>query len=257
MSTTIMPLPLIVKLLVVSLVQIGPVRAQSSSSSDLVACNPGWEWTYNSLGQTPCAVEKLMDAACADDCICNPTMYALTSACFACRDMVWGSWDDWFFDHNCVHPQLTLTIPGSTRVPQWAFVPLNLTTFTWNVTVAEAVGEFPESTAEALPSPTITFVSIPSVSSSSAPSDSHGLSRGAKAAIAGGVVGGVFALLGVLLVVNRRRTRAASAGFRERVRARYFDMKVGQQGLESVRMQEGPFNQAVAPPTEKTGPTAV
>ncbi|KAI0041976.1 hypothetical protein FA95DRAFT_1598684 [Auriscalpium vulgare] len=231
-----------------ALSQIDIAGAQTSP----LACNSGWEWTYNSLGQTPCEVYAHVDQACedAESCVCTPPLYALASACDACQDHYWFDWDDWYFDHNCTVIELDVTVPSTTSIPQWAYADINATDPTWNIDVAKAIaGDSSETTATAtLPSPTISFVPNPDIGSH------HGLSRGAKAAIAGGVVGGVFALLAVLLLVNRRRTRAEGAGFRERVRARYFDMKVGARGLENVRMHEGPFNQAVVPPPEK--PTA-
>ncbi|KAI0045398.1 hypothetical protein FA95DRAFT_1561114 [Auriscalpium vulgare] len=209
-------------------------------------CAAGWDWTFNSLGQSPCVIEALLEDNCGNACACNTIVYSLASACSACETLSWEDWNHWFTTNNCTLLQMDLSgfeIPDTTRVPLWAFANLGST---WNSTAAESIGTYPETpyvNSSATPTP---------VSSSPASTGHHGLSRGAKAAIAGGVVGGAAALLVVLfLVLSRRKTRIASRGFGARVRARYFDMKVAPGvGLiterESVRMQEGPFGREVS-----------
>ncbi|KAI0064031.1 hypothetical protein BV25DRAFT_1823532 [Artomyces pyxidatus] len=228
--------------------------SSSASAQVLDDCVGGWEWSYNSLGQTPCLVDAFLNEACdgAAYCPCNTVVYSLASACSACRNLFWFDWDDWYLNNNCTTLLLdlsSLTIPDTTRVPQWAFNPVY---GTWNSTLAENIGDLPENGPAPAPV-TTTSTTAPTTSAVSAASTHHGLSRGAKGAIAGGVVGGVAAILAALLLFNRRRTRTAGAGFRERVRARYFDMKVGPTGVENVRMHEGPFVQgAVSVPPEKS-----
>ncbi|KAI0045403.1 hypothetical protein FA95DRAFT_1561119 [Auriscalpium vulgare] len=226
---------------------------------DDVQCAPGWDWLYNSLGQTPCTVEFLVEEACETDCVCNPIIYSLASACDACETLTWGNWSHWYTANNCTSVQLDMshvTIPDTTVVPHWAYADVLAT---WNSTAAQLIGAKPESSSPAsATSPPFTGIYAPPTSSVSsgtaaASSSSHGLSRGAQAAIAAGVIGGVAAVVLVFLLCSRRRTRETSTRFRERVQSRYFDMKVGPAGLENVRMREGPFGRTVANmPPEKS-----
>ncbi|KAI0045412.1 hypothetical protein FA95DRAFT_1561129 [Auriscalpium vulgare] len=205
---------------------------------------PGYDWTFNSLGQSPCIVENVLMDACDGECVCSPVIYSLASACSATESLPWSTWGRWFVEHNCTSLDVDrgpLAIPLITRVPHWAYAPVGAT---WNSTAAEGYGDTAESTGVPSHSSTTSLPLSTSASSgvTASTSQGHGLSRGAKAAIAAGVVGGVAALVLVLFLLNRRRTRAASARFRERVGSRYFDMKVGPRGLENVQMHKGPFD---------------
>ncbi|KAN0135778.1 hypothetical protein V8E53_006418 [Lactarius tabidus] len=173
------------------LLLIGSVHAQVDAPD---CTNSDFDWTYNSLEQSPCLVAAYLEAACnngsfsisslfpfsdnafygpsgveVDDlCECNTVVYSLVSACVA--------------------PSGTFPkpIPNDTRVPKWAY--LNSFIFQlydkWNATAAEAVGDNP----------------LPSSSN--------------RSEIEGGLIGGI---LGVILisgvvswfVVRRQRTRHA------------------------------------------------
>ncbi|KAI0045418.1 hypothetical protein FA95DRAFT_1561135 [Auriscalpium vulgare] len=193
---------------------------------------------YNSLGQTPCAVEAAILAQCDTGCVCNIPMYSLASACSACEQDAWSSWADWFTTHNCTSQQLDsshIIVPNTTRVPHWAFSDVH---DAWNASEAQSAGGLPESTV------IVSTTVLPSLPSTPAHSDMphpNVSSTGTKAAIAMGTLGVVsaFTLLGFLLV--RAHRRASTKRFGDLVQSRLFEVPGNTVARESVRMGEGPF----------------
>ncbi|KAF8466493.1 hypothetical protein DFH94DRAFT_344985 [Russula ochroleuca] len=104
-----------------------------------------WDWTFNSLGQTPCTVAAYMMATCHGGhyrlpplstggtylgnrsnnlCHCNTVSYSLLSACSACKGEGWLSWFDYVTNCNNTMPPSSFPnpVPLGIRVPQWALL---------------------------------------------------------------------------------------------------------------------------------------
>ncbi|KAH9169208.1 hypothetical protein EDB89DRAFT_2231404 [Lactarius sanguifluus] len=199
-------------------------------------CNVTMDWSFNSLGQSPCIVAAYMLATCNssvfileplqpgnsytvsdsssfNNCLCNSVAYNLLSVCDACQGQNWRAWSN--YSSNCPNGPFPLPFPNSvplgTRVPQWALVDHTLED-NWNATKVGidtpeiAPGSFAVSgSTSPTPSP-------PSRGHFSSPSV-NGPNTGT---IVGGVVGGVAALatIGALLFYflrKRQRSRVLSA----------------------------------------------
>ncbi|TFY68981.1 hypothetical protein EVG20_g3336 [Dentipellis fragilis] len=193
-------------------------------------CQPGFQWSYNSLNQTPCLIAAYVEAACdggqfsipplapnhhytgptagqGNPCLCNTVAYSLISACDACQGNAPLQWSEWAFNCSSTSPDGTLpiSVPSGTRIPQWAYQ--NVTgTDLWNNQTAFNVGDGVESTATTGPtgSSSVSMTSSPGVTGSqtSAPNSGGSSHKSHAGAIAGGVVGGVVgaALLAGLAV---------------------------------------------------------
>ncbi|EPQ58044.1 hypothetical protein GLOTRDRAFT_98772 [Gloeophyllum trabeum ATCC 11539] len=207
-----------------------------------------YNWTENSIGQTPCLVASYLQGACnggeyniaplpedhhyigptqatANDCECNTVVYNLMSACGACQNRTIITWSTWSNNCSTVYNTYPESIPSGTKVPAWAY--LNVSNDLWDYLSAQADLSAPESTATVQKSTGSVAPSTanPSSTSSSVPSggatSSHNSNTGA---IAGGVVGGVvgLAIIGGLIAFfvmrSRRRSqpKAASAMFEQR-----------------------------------------
>ncbi|KAI0064543.1 hypothetical protein BV25DRAFT_249943 [Artomyces pyxidatus] len=189
-------------------------------------CQAAWEWTTNSIGQSPCLVAAYLESVCNDGqfvipqltdgqqyqgptraesnnlCMCNTVVYCLISACTGCQLNEWSSWPEWRGNCSSVASNGTLStgIPPGTLVPHWAFQGITPTGM-WDNVTASGIGGLPESSAG--PGPT-------GHSSTEHPEG---------AVIAGSVVGGVVGLLlfgllcGWLLLRYRRSRIPPSAQF--------------------------------------------
>ncbi|KAI9456412.1 hypothetical protein F5148DRAFT_1224337, partial [Russula earlei] len=80
-------------------------------------CIAGWEWSYNTLGQNPCAIFAYLAAQGGNFTVdsyhtgvvysgpsssngeglyqCNTVAYSLSSACASCQGGSWGNWSTW------------------------------------------------------------------------------------------------------------------------------------------------------------------
>ncbi|KAH9021569.1 hypothetical protein EDB85DRAFT_414907 [Lactarius pseudohatsudake] len=123
-------------------------------------CNVTMDWSFNSLGQSPCIVAAYMLATCNssvfilqplqpgnsytvsdgsifDNCLCTSVAYNLLSVCDACQGQNWRAWSN--YSSNCLDRLTPLpfpyTVPLGTRVPQWASVDHTLEE-NWNATTA-------------------------------------------------------------------------------------------------------------------------
>ncbi|KAF8798152.1 hypothetical protein BYT27DRAFT_7227800 [Phlegmacium glaucopus] len=115
--------------------------AQSNAS-----CLPFYNWTFNSMKQSPCQVASSLLAVCnngpfpvsalpstshyagpslqgANPCQCNTVTYSLMSACGACQGQTYLSWSVW--SANCLTVHLSSfpePIPSGVFVPGWAYL---------------------------------------------------------------------------------------------------------------------------------------
>jgi len=213
-------------------------------------CQSSWSWTYNSLGQNPCAVAARLQGACnngaytvpdlvpgdsylgpvgagdaKDLCKCNTVVYSLMSACDACQGERWFSWATWSKNCSATDPPTTFsnTIPNNTSVQEWAFIDVTKEGI-WDPILSYQVGNQTEAgpdhpgTLAATPTPTTTETSVPGLSASQA----HFLGKKdhSKPKIAG-IVGGIFGGLAIVgaaatlwlwraRVKRRKATRAAA-----------------------------------------------
>ncbi|KAI0263836.1 hypothetical protein BC834DRAFT_296236 [Gloeopeniophorella convolvens] len=118
-------------------------------------CLPGWEWTWNALGQSPCQVASILIGLCigsptvagplavgttylpppyASLCWCNSILYSLLSACSSCQEQGVVSWNTWA--RNCTWTAGSGIIPGlviveETVIPGWAFADIAIIWNAW------------------------------------------------------------------------------------------------------------------------------
>lgn len=223
-------------------------RVTHTQAQQLVypGCPTSWNWSFNSLGQSPCAVAAYLQGVCNDGvftipnldsgnsytgptgpgdandlCKCNTVVYSLMSACDACQGAKWFSWKSWSRNCTAVDPTTTFShlIPSGTRVQEWAFLDVT-EEGTWDPVLAYQVGDATEvsagqpGTLAAPATPTTTQTAVPGLSSTQAAIVSHGSSSSKKiGAIVGGVLGGlafIAATVGLLLWRARVRRRTAT-----------------------------------------------
>ncbi|OBZ76312.1 hypothetical protein A0H81_03608 [Grifola frondosa] len=146
-------------------------------------CMTGFEWMYNSMGQSPCLVAGYLSVPCgftnpndifplannktfyaptggALECDCNTVAYSMLSACSLCQGAIVGSWTD--YSSNCTNSSIVIgnyweDLPVGTTVPAWAY--LNVTVQnTFDVVAAQAFAsrDHPDSTATSAPQTTTT-----------------------------------------------------------------------------------------------------
>ncbi|KAI0273301.1 hypothetical protein BC834DRAFT_202391 [Gloeopeniophorella convolvens] len=154
-----------------------PAEAQVQAPECLPAAMPVWNWTYNSLNQSPCVTSAYLASQCSggqftipqinlgahytgpsgpddnDICKCNSVLYSTISACVGCQKGVWIPYDQWTANCTSVSPLGTFpqSITNNTRVPAWAF--LNVSDSTpWNNVSACDFGGNPESVGTSRPS---------------------------------------------------------------------------------------------------------
>ncbi|KAG8217877.1 hypothetical protein J3R82DRAFT_6043 [Butyriboletus roseoflavus] len=225
-------------ILATGLLSMGPtgILAQTTNAT----CQSSFNWMDNTLSQNPCLISAYLQAACnggqftvealppnshytgpyvneANECQCSSVTYNTISACGICQGGTIITWSAW--DTNCsvIYPGVFLPgIPTGTTVPAWAFQDVT-TSNLFNATLAQSVGDAPESTASSVQS-TGSVVATPTVSapltgSPSTSSTASPMSSSNTGAIAGGVVGGVVGvalIAGVVVFFVMRRKRSQS-----------------------------------------------
>ncbi|KAF8261714.1 hypothetical protein EI94DRAFT_1745333 [Lactarius quietus] len=161
-------MPILIPTFLSYLLLIGSVRGQVQAA---ICTDDSFSWTFNSLHQSPCLVAAYLGAACSngsfvlpslppqnsyvgpsgddddDQCKCNTVAYNLISACDACQGEPWIPYSEW--SYNCTINATVGTfpepVPDETRVPRWAYLPFVLND-TWDIMLAQFVGDFPEAT---------------------------------------------------------------------------------------------------------------
>ncbi|KAJ7510060.1 hypothetical protein B0H11DRAFT_1173923 [Mycena galericulata] len=199
----------------------------ATSQNTNATCSSSFDWSLNSLGQSPCLVAAYLGSVCDDGlfmvpaltndlsyyqgptvaqanaCACSSIFYSLLSACSDCQSGKVLTWSE--FNVNCTTvylQQFSGNIPSATAVPHWAYQNVTVNNG-FNATLAQMQLNAPESTHNSQPTATNT----PSGSPTSSPKQSD------AGAIAGGVVGGVvllaLACIGAFCVIRRRRKGVA------------------------------------------------
>ncbi|KAH7907957.1 hypothetical protein BJ138DRAFT_1103884 [Hygrophoropsis aurantiaca] len=131
--------------------QLKGAFAQSNSTGVCLA-STGFNWTTNSMNQSPCQVANALFAAnpCnqsgisypamttdtyyagplanqATACTCGTVIYSLTSACALCQNGGFLGYNAWISscDANITLYQVwPASIPSDTTIPPWAYLPL-------------------------------------------------------------------------------------------------------------------------------------
>lgn len=212
-------------ILAIGLLSIRPLRATAQQTT--ASCLSQFNWMDNSKNQNPCLVAAYVQGECsggqftvdqldpnthyvgpyvdeANPCECSTVTYSLISACSICQNRTYIAWSSWSTNCSTVYPGYPESIPTGTAIPQWAYQDV-VTTDDFNVTLAQAVGDSPESTATTAPA-TATSVStttgvvasLTAAPSSSTTSLSQPSSKSTNtSAIVGGAVGGVVGLAAI------------------------------------------------------------
>ncbi|KAG9318849.1 hypothetical protein JVU11DRAFT_954 [Chiua virens] len=227
-------------ILAAALLPAGPLAVVAQTTT--AVCLSSFNWMDNSKTQNPCLVAAFLQGACnggeftvdalplnthyigpsageSNACQCSSVTYNTISACGLCQNRTIIGWSAW--NTNCSTVYLgvfTSGVPSGTAVPQWAFQDVT-TSNSFNVTLAQATGDNPESTASnpqstatnaATSSTTsVSLTATPSASSTSS-SASSASSNSDAGAIAGGVVGGVggLALIAAVAVFYMKKKRS-------------------------------------------------
>ncbi|KAF8122179.1 hypothetical protein EV363DRAFT_1361488 [Boletus edulis] len=221
---------------------VAPVGIVAQSSK--ATCLPPYGWMTNSKSQSPCLVAAYLISVCdvspalvpaipptfhyngpygQSTCECSSVTYNAISACAICQNATETNWSLWNFNCSTVYPGFYPPgIPSGTALPQWMFQDVTKTDV-FNATLAQSVGDLPESTASqaqssvsnsattagtsasltaepigtaAGTSASLTVKPIATSTQTSTPAPSSGGSK--IGAIVGGVVGGVVGLLAIV-----------------------------------------------------------
>ncbi|KAI9571575.1 hypothetical protein HD554DRAFT_2168843 [Boletus coccyginus] len=222
------------------LISVGPIGIVAQTST--AVCLSSFNWMTNSKGQNPCVVSAYLEGACNDgqytidplptgyhypgpyadegnqlECECSSVTYNAMTACTSSSFISWSVWNT-----NCTtlySGVFPLDIPAGTAVPQWAFQDVT-TSDLFNVTLAQSVGDNPESTASNSAKSTgsvnpVSTVASASLTASPSPTAIDTASSGGSsstAEIVGGVVGGVVGLaliagVVVFFVMKKKRSQ--------------------------------------------------
>ncbi|KAF7760945.1 hypothetical protein Agabi119p4_10354 [Agaricus bisporus var. burnettii] len=156
-----------------AVVALLPVVSLSQSVTEAAVCDvPELNWTFNSVGKSPCEVATTLAVDCADQgfylipklpararyigpeiqnsCQCNTVYYSLLSACAACQGAGWISWPR--FAMNCTLAdisQFPLPLLHDVKVPGWAYADIELSSNNFSLAAAQNL-------ARKRPSPTLT-----------------------------------------------------------------------------------------------------
>lgn len=216
-----------------------PLRVVAQGSS--VVCLSQFNWMNNSMNQNPCVVATYALAVCngggltigplppdthytgpsadkANACECSSVVYCLLAACSICQNASYITWTSWTLACSTIYSGYPENILIGTAIPHWAYQDLTASA-NFNVTLAQSVGDAPESTATKAQVTATGFSSATASASltafpsgASSPTSSKSSNVGA---IAGGVVASVV-VLGAIAVLStwfflRRRRKTPSA----------------------------------------------
>jgi len=199
------------------------LRVVVAQSSNVTVCIPDYQWTINSLKQTPCLVAAYLESTCgghyqvnsipngthyvgpnftlANPCLCSSVTYSLISACGLCQNRTFETWTNWAL--NCIQTEIAdypKPINQTVVVPLWAYLNITQTNNTFspqaaqnNQTLAASSSSqsssFPSTVSQLTTTP---VVPLPTTSPALTPKkDSN------AGAIAGGVVGGLILIAAV------------------------------------------------------------
>ncbi|KAH9973130.1 hypothetical protein BGW80DRAFT_1560735 [Lactifluus volemus] len=238
--------------------------------SSAICTLASFDWTYNSMDQSPCEVTAALANPCYDSspipaippgysysgprvndgitCKCSTVVYSLLSACAACQGGSWISWSNYI--QNCSGSDLSrpyvFAIPSGTSVPYWARIDITVKG-TWDPDESRAVGDTPEAGPGAvINTPSASAILSSSSKATHSPTATSSKSGGSSnvGAIAGGIVGGIVvisAIASIFFFLGRRKRRLGSPT------APVFD-PTPQPLMDEVRPQSSEGGPFVTPP---------
>jgi len=181
-----------------------------------------FDWTFNSLGQSPCYVAELLTDPCTgltysfvslpstnsaytatnDPCFCNTVVYSMLSACAICQSGSFSEWKTYSrFCDQTYFMEYPGNIPSNTSVPNWAYTNVTASDGIFNCTAAYYLAFAPSSRHSTSFTSTSTSTSSTSTSASTSTesiSPSSHSSRTNASAIIGVAIGCAFG--GVLIL---------------------------------------------------------
>ncbi|KAL4067924.1 hypothetical protein V8B97DRAFT_2021726 [Scleroderma yunnanense] len=228
--------------LAIGLLSIRPLWVSAQQTT--AVCLSQYNWMDNSKTQNPCLIAAYVQGVCssgqftvdpldpnthyvgpyvdeANPCECNTITYNLIAACSICQNRTYIAWSSWSTNCTTIYPNVyPENIPSGTAVPNWAYQDVT-TSDLFNVTLAQSVGDAPESTATKAQSTATAVTSstlTPSTGGGSSgtvtqsPTPSSSSSKSNTGAIVGGAVGGVVGLAAIAALITwfcvRRRRQA-------------------------------------------------
>ncbi|KIK18931.1 hypothetical protein PISMIDRAFT_683337 [Pisolithus microcarpus 441] len=123
------------------------------------------------------------------------TLANATLACAWCQNLTYTDWPGWKFYCSTEYLGYPENIPSGTAIPQWAYQNV-IVSGSFNATLAQVVGDSPESTATAYSLSVLTNPTGSSTPSLSSPKSNN------AGAIVGGIVGGAVGLTAVAAVAT-------------------------------------------------------
>jgi len=188
--------------------------AFAPSYAAAATCLTGYNWTYNSQGQSPCDLAASLLGVCVpaggplpslppgyyyvgptlqsrNECTCSSVYFSMLSACAVCQSRETLRWSAYATNCSTVYVQtFPDPLPVGVRVPNYAYLDVTIVDG-FDPSLAQAAGG-----AESVGAPSATTSAL-----ASTPTSQQSPKKKSNAgAIAGGVVGGV-ALLGILVIV--------------------------------------------------------
>lgn len=141
----------------------------ATAQKTFAICQSQYNWMSNSKNQSPCLVAAYVESVCfgnqfsvgsldpgqeyscpsgnnTNACTCNTVTYSLISACATCQSGTYVDWPAWVLNCSTTYVGYPKSIPSGTAIPQWAYQDV-APSGNFNVTLAKAVGDSPESTA--------------------------------------------------------------------------------------------------------------
>ncbi|KAF8339237.1 hypothetical protein F5887DRAFT_475615 [Amanita rubescens] len=262
---------------------VAPVSVAQDSisiSSNIPNCTDDeYNWTYNSMGQSPCYVADVLamqsigqtytigslstpgaaysfsSSFSNGSCYCNTVWYSLISACAICQNGTWLTWPN--YAQNCNQTYLMQfpdPIPSNTSVPGWAYLNVTATNDAFDPTAAHNLAVGSSSTVSAS-----TSASTSTSSSSSSPS-SHS-SKTNVGAIAGGVIGCVVggALISALLFWLHTKHKASrpDSGMSPQISERKIMDSPPSTGFSAIPSPPPSTNTSAVPSPPWTDTTAI
>jgi len=194
-----------------------------------------WQWTFNSLNQSACAVAAYLQSTCSGGSWdlepllpgCSTVTYSLLSACSSCQVGRWGPWSQ--YSTNCTQIRQPSTfpnpVPNGIRVPKWALLDITVED-SWAPSKASAVGGTPEvgpggvmglsgvytiDQTDTGTQSTIGPTATQSTGNSTSPPNPP-VKKSSVGAIAGGTITGVAAIAAAGLTTFSRQRKRRQAG---------------------------------------------
>ncbi|KZT31698.1 hypothetical protein SISSUDRAFT_1133532 [Sistotremastrum suecicum HHB10207 ss-3] len=226
------------------------VRAQDTAPSSNICDEGEFPWAFNSLNQSACVIASYLGEVCTPGtpwpvtsldsdanqvyttsrdptkCECSSVMFALLAACTACQNHSISQFQWNTYSKNCTsvsEASFPFNIPNITAVPHWAYQDVASSKNTFNLSIAEALGDTDTAESSGINSPPATSTALQtSTSTSTSPSTPSTNSSGTltdtnqhhvapvSGAVAGGVIAGCLLLFIGFCFIQRHLRKSRS-----------------------------------------------